>query len=154
MPLLGDWGRVRQTMARVGTLEAALAARGVLAEQAQKVAERAKDKLGTYQEGWAPLAESTQAGRARAGYPADTPLLRTGQMRSDITSAPEDATDLVYAVGIPAAAPSAAYAAAQELGSASGGIPPRPYLGPALAEQEAEIVAALRDAVGAELLGP
>jgi hypothetical protein len=53
-----------------------------------------RDKIGTYQTGWAPLADSTKArksrmlGRSRKrrqtrmGWGPDTPLLDTGQMRN------------------------------------------------------------------------
>lgn len=57
---------------------------------AVKIEETAKAEIGHYQAGvgpfaaWADLAESTEAEKARKGYPADAPLEATGQMRNSI----------------------------------------------------------------------
>lgn len=51
----------------------------------------AKQQIGHYQpqvgpfQDWAPLADSTEAEKARLGYPADAPGLREGDMRDGIT---------------------------------------------------------------------
>jgi len=50
----------------------------------------AKREIGAYQQAvgpfpaWAPLADSTEASKAAKGYPADAPLLATGEMRDNI----------------------------------------------------------------------
>jgi phage gpG-like protein len=51
---------------------------------AQMITEEAKRVLGTYQYDWPQLAESTQADRAQAGFAANEPLLRTGELRDSI----------------------------------------------------------------------
>lgn len=43
-----------------------------------------KSMIGTYQQGWQQLEESTEAHKARMGYPANAPLLATGEMRDSI----------------------------------------------------------------------
>src|ERR1019366_7248311 len=51
---------------------------------AASVEKSAREKIGSYQAesgpfpAWEPLAESTEDEKARLGYPADAPLLRTG----------------------------------------------------------------------------
>lgn len=57
---------------------------------AKLVEQRAKAKLGEYQDaagpfaGWADLADATKADRVNKGYPEDDPLLRTGALRDSI----------------------------------------------------------------------
>ncbi len=60
------------------------------------LAERAKEYIGHYQPGWAPLAESTlegwhgHPGKTELGYaPPDNPLLREGNMRESISGEAE-----------------------------------------------------------------
>jgi hypothetical protein len=54
-------------------------------EHAARIVEtEAKRVIGTYDYGWPPLAPATQADRARKGFSADEPLLRTGEMRDSI----------------------------------------------------------------------
>lgn len=56
----------------------------------EEIQKTAKGEIGFYQTGispfpdWAPLAESTEAEKARLGYEPDAPLLRTGEMRDSI----------------------------------------------------------------------
>jgi hypothetical protein len=51
-------------------------------EEACVILEReCKRVIGTYDYGWAPLADATKADRVAQGYPADEPLLRSGEMR-------------------------------------------------------------------------
>jgi len=58
---------------------------------AVKVEQTAKDEIGHYQAGigpfpaWADLADSTEAHKTRMGYPADAPLLASGEMQQSIT---------------------------------------------------------------------
>ena len=55
-------------------------------EKAAKIIEKeAKDSLGTYQDGWPQLAESTQENRSRAGYSANEPGLMSGAMKESIS---------------------------------------------------------------------
>ena len=123
---LAELGRMD---AQHGTLERTAGQLG------QDVEDNAKARLGHYQTGWAPLTAATQAERAREGYAPDDPLLRSGQMQRDLAHHLEYDTDGVSViVGIPADAPSAAYAPAQELGSLQHGVPPRPFLVPAAQE--------------------
>ena len=57
---------------------------------AEAVEKTAKSEIGTYQNAvgpfpaWADLADSTEAHKAAMGYPADAPLLATGEMRDSI----------------------------------------------------------------------
>ena len=41
----------------------------------------ARAAVGTYRLGWPQLAQSTQDDRVRKGFPANEPLLRTGELR-------------------------------------------------------------------------
>lgn len=58
-----------------------------LEEAARRIAETAKDEVGHYQPSvgpfnkWDDLADSTEADKARKGFPADAPLERTGGFR-------------------------------------------------------------------------
>lgn len=58
---------------------------------AVKIEATAKAEIGHYQSSvgpfpaWADLADSTEAEKARRGYPADAPLEATGGMRESIT---------------------------------------------------------------------
>lgn len=60
-------------------------------DQAARLIEReAKAEIGHYQPevgpfpAWAPLADSTEKQKENAGYPANAPLLATGEMRDSI----------------------------------------------------------------------
>ncbi len=99
----------------------------------------AKGFIGEYQEGWAPLAESTLQGwgpfpgKIALGYaPPDNPLLRTGAMRASIKHAAEAVSDgAVGAIG--SNDPIAGY---QEFGTRT--IPPRPFIGLAMGGSESQ----------------
>ena len=62
----------------------------ILEKIASKVEKDAKELLGSYHPGmgpiagWAPLKEFTMDERSRKGYPANEPLLVTGEMRDSI----------------------------------------------------------------------
>ncbi|MBC5804301.1 MAG: hypothetical protein GIX03_15145 [Candidatus Eremiobacteraeota bacterium] len=98
----------------------------------------AMEMLGTYQgakppfEAWAPLNEQTQEQRVRAGYSADEPLFRTGELRESIEVRVAENT-----VHVGVAGDMATIAAAQEYGTAR--IPPRPFLRPAAKEALPEV---------------
>ncbi len=54
-------------------------------EHGGKAVERtARSKFGAYQEGWAPLATSTQVDRALLGFTSNDPLFRTGALRDAV----------------------------------------------------------------------
>jgi HK97 gp10 family phage protein len=87
----------------------------------------AKAQIGFYQpqvgpfQDWAELADSTEADKARKGYPLDAPLLREGDLRNSIEH---------EVVGREAVIGSKSdIAEYQEFGTAT--IPPRPFIGPA-----------------------
>lgn len=120
-------------------------------ERAARIIEaEAKDEIGTYQgaigpfEPWAPLAEATQADRVRQGFPADEPLLRTGQMRASIGHAVGDREAVVGS--------NDDRAVWQELGTRT--IPPRSFLGGAALRKAPEAARAMGAEVVAALVGP
>jgi hypothetical protein len=97
---------------------------------AQFVENEAKRAIGTYKYGWPQLTPSTQADRVAHGFPANEPLLRTGEMRDSIThcSSPTEAR-------IGSNNPKAIW---HELGTAH--VPPRPFLANALYQNDKVIV--------------
>lgn len=110
---------------------------------------KAQDKLGTYQQGWEELAESTQQDRASRGYSSDEPLLRGGTLRVSID---RDASPIPggHRATVGSNAPQARV---QELGGQAGHayIPPRPYLAPAVVELEDEIQKTVAEYIVKEL---
>jgi hypothetical protein len=100
--------RLEVGLDKIGTLAATLAA----------------SYPGTYQPGWAPLAESTILGKERDGWPVPSPLLRTGEMAGSYRHELEPA-ELAVTVGSPSK-----IALYQEIGTSR--IPPRPVCEPAL----------------------
>lgn len=94
---------------------------------AKIIQEDAKQRIGEYQseEGgfpaWADLADSTEAEKARLGYPIDAPLLRTGELRDSIEKEVERGEAVVGS--------KMDIAEYQEFGTER--IPPRPFIGPA-----------------------
>ena len=103
----------------------------------------AKSYIGNYQEGWAPLAESTllggtspegfrYPGKIELGYaPPDNPLLRTGQMRDSIEQAAASTGGGAMGM-IGSDDPVALW---QEMGTKRG-IPPRPFLALAMMKSQ------------------
>lgn len=133
----------------VGTVRAVAAAEHGLGRAAALIAADAKQRIGEYQSeagpfpAWAQLADSTEASKARMGYPPNAPLLATGDLRNSIQS---------EAAGSEAVAGSkSAIAAFQELGTST--IPPRPFMGPAAFENRDKIAAIIRNAAGMALSG-
>jgi len=108
---------------------------------AAKVIEKdAKDRIGEYQaaagpfNAWDGLADSTMAARELAGYPANEPLLVSGELRDSIE---HEVAGLEAVVGS-----KLEKAAWQEFGTEQGGqrhIPPRPFIGPAAFENKEKI---------------
>ncbi|HBR0975138.1 TPA: hypothetical protein L9K64_001375 [Klebsiella variicola] len=100
---------------------------GVVKHLADETARIAREEIGTYQESvgpfpaWASLAESTEQDKARNGYPLNSPLERTGEMRDSIKS--EEFGDVVFA----GSGDEKLYW--HENGTPK--MPPRPVMGPA-----------------------
>lgn len=101
---------------------------------------RAKEAMGTYTLGWAPLKAETVARKATG----DSPLLETGAMRDSIHSVIHGDTAVVASDD-----PKAPW---HEFGT-SRGIPPRSFLGEPARRYEAEIVQAMAGPSIAVLLG-
>lgn len=124
-----EFGDVATFAAHLLTLNAAIehsTHKGL--EKVAKIIERdAKGQIGHYQpevgpfQDWAPLAESTEAEKARLGYPADAPLLREGKLRDSIQ---HEVAGHEAVIGS-----KSEIAEYQEFGTRT--IPPRPFIGPA-----------------------
>lgn len=127
--------------ARIASMAAAMKENQaeVLDEMATRIQDRAKAKIGHYQDesgpfnAWSQLKKSTQQDRARHGYGADDPLLRTGDLRDSIKKAVYGSFAVVGSDSM--------IAVYQELGTHGVGVgpdgyhvPPRPFLGPAAYE--------------------
>ncbi|MDY7559965.1 hypothetical protein QN366_04815 [Pseudomonas sp. CCC3.2] len=116
---------------------------------AKRIEKTAKDEIGHYQSGigpfaaWAPLADSTETRKAEKGYPADSPLLATGEMRDSITRK----THALEAV-VGSTDPKMVY---HEFGTPK--IPPRPVLGPALLRNKEFIKKTIGHAAVSGLIG-
>ncbi|SIO50139.1 Bacteriophage HK97-gp10, putative tail-component [Bradyrhizobium erythrophlei] len=93
---------------------------------AQMIAAEAKRVLGTYDYKWTQLAAATQADRMQAGFPANEPLLRTGELRDSIGY--KVISDHEAEVGS-----NLEIAVYQELGTVH--IPPRSFLAAAAAHK-------------------
>ena len=115
----------------------------------------AKGEIGHYQEAsgpfpeWADLAESTEAEKARLGYPSDAPLLRTGGLRDSIERETEGFEAIIGSTD-----PVMEY---QEFGTPN--IPPRPVIGPAAFNnqhkiEEIVVAAAVSGLVGTDVIHP
>jgi hypothetical protein len=112
---------------------------------AQMIEAEAKHVLGTYEFDWPQLAASTQAEREAKGYPANEPLLRTGEMRDSIEH-------IIVKPGEEAQiGTNSDIAVYQEFGTTT--IPPRPFIGPSAYYKEKDVARAARDIVGAALAG-
>jgi hypothetical protein len=113
------------------------------------VEKRAKEKIGEYQAQagpfieWAELAEFTKADRIKQGFPEDEPLLRTGAMRDSIEHVVIDSE-----VQVGSDSDIAVY---QELGTSK--IPPRSFLGGAVADELPAIMDIIGDSAVAALIG-
>ncbi len=113
---------------------------------AKAVQDEAKARIGHYQDGWRPLAQSTVAEKRRLGYADeenDNPLLRTGEMRDSIKA---EASERGFVVG--SVDDVMVY---QELGTSR--IPPRPVLAPSLKATAPAIAKALGRAIRKTLTG-
>lgn len=75
-----------QLAAKMAVVEAELklANEGAIAAACEILAEECRSAIGTYRYGWQQLADATMEERSASGYPADEPLLRTGELRASI----------------------------------------------------------------------
>lgn len=119
-------------------------------EKAAKLIEQdAKRQIGHYQDAvgpfqdWAPLADSTEAEKARLGYPIDSPLLRDGHLRDSIE---HEVSGLEAVIGS-----KSDIAEYQEFGTKT--IPPRPFIGPAAFKNKEAIQKILGKAMVEGLIG-
>lgn len=135
---MGGFGGLMSALETLTELGGSTVARDYVEEAASAVVERTRDKLGHDQPGWPPLSQYTQENRVRLGFTPNDPLLMSGQMASDL-SYELDADGRGATIGVPADAPSAKYAAAQEFGYAPNNIPARPFLGPTIREMRGEL---------------
>mgnify|MGYP001077961367 CR=1 FL=1 len=130
------------------TAEAVALHEGLVAA-AVEVEKSAKGEIGTYQAAigpfpaWAPLADSTEDQKARMGYPADSPLLASGEMQESYA---HEVAGLEAVIGT--ADPKALY---HEIGTER--MPPRPVLGPALLHNRERIERLIGEAAVAGILG-
>jgi HK97 gp10 family phage protein len=115
-----------------------------LKKAALLIEREAKSEIGHYQgevgpfPAWAALADSTEAQKARMGYPAGAPLLATGAMRDNIT---HEISGHEAVVGSPDE--KAVY---HEFGTSK--MPPRPVFGPAAFKS----LEKLHNLIGAEVV--
>jgi hypothetical protein len=106
--------------AELGAIDHDLEALGpkIVERACQIVQKKAKSTIGKTHDAWPPLAESTQEDRARKGYAANEPLLRSGELRDSIEYTVSGTEGCVGSDS-----PIAVY---QELGTSR--IPPRSFL--------------------------
>lgn len=119
----------------------------------------AQKLFGTYQEGWPDLAEATQEKRAKAGYPADEPLLVTGALRDAMTVKVEPDGQSVF-IGMEEGVTvttfdgkeidAAKLMAVHEYGTIDGRVPARPVFG-VIEHRIDPYVETARDAIVKEL---
>jgi hypothetical protein len=101
---------------------------------AAAIAAEARRVLGTYDYQWPQLAPSTQAERVRAGYAANEPLLRRGELRDSI------GFTIVKKGELAEIGSNDDVAVWQELGTTH--IPPRSFLAGAAMHLEHDVVKA------------
>lgn len=149
MPMLGNFDELALAL---GLVEARLPEEihRSLSEIGEVVEAIAKGKIGTYQpfesspkgQGfweWMPLTEDTMADRVAQGYPANEPLKRSGELQDRIEHEVEGHEMLTVGSDDP-------IALYQELGTAS--IPPRPFIGPSMAESMDRNLETIADGIG------
>jgi phage gpG-like protein len=116
-------------------LATTLLSESILEAGAQTIEERAKEKIGAYQEAagpfgaWSELADSTKKDRLAQGYTENDPLLRSGSLRDSIEHEVSGDEAIVGSKS-----DTALY---QEVGTDK--IPPRSFLGGAAFEEAKNI---------------
>jgi hypothetical protein len=96
---------------------------------APQIVETAQTKIGVYQDGWPPLASSTQKDRENLGFSPDDPLLRSGDLRNSYNAIVTD-----HHITVGSSDTKAEYV---EIGTAT--IPPRPVTLPSVYENLDEL---------------
>jgi phage gpG-like protein len=116
---------------------------------AERIENTARKKFGHYQPevghfpSWPELADFTKQDRIEKGFSENDPLLRTGELRDSMGHAVQG-----FDAVIGSTSDVAVY---QELGTNK--IPPRPFLGPAVVENEEAIRAIWHDVLLRGFLG-
>lgn len=130
--------RVREEMPETKTV--------ALRRGAETVRDAAKDLIGTETDVWAPLADATVEEKQRLGFTgkvsATDPLLRTGELRASIQVREVTPEHALVATDDP-------IAGFQEFGTTR--IPPRPFIGTAVFQQEHHVVAEMGEVLTAGL---
>lgn len=108
-----------------------------LHEIGEELEKKAKEKFGHYQDGWAQLAPETEEQKARQGFPADAPLLATGDLRESVG---HTVGNMEVAIG--STDEKMIY---HEFGTPT--IPPRPVFGPLLEENKEYVLNTIAKAV-------
>jgi phage gpG-like protein len=109
-------------------------------QAARIVEQEAKRLIGTYdaQPQWPQLTTATQEDRAKHGFAANEPLLRTGELRDSIE---HNSSPTVAHIGS-----NNMKAVWHEIGTRT--VPPRPFLSTALHNKSPVIVRAVRQVIG------
>jgi HK97 gp10 family phage protein len=116
---------------------------------AEQIEHTARAKLGHYQDSvehfpaWPELADSTKADRVAKGFTENDPLLRTGALRDSIGHEVHGNEAVIGS--------KSDIAVYQELGTTK--MPPRPFLGPAVVENEEALRALWHDVLLRGFLG-
>lgn len=118
------------------------AARVGLGAAVKMVETDAKAKIGEGGDGWAPLADSTIADKARRGFATPAPLLRTSELRDSISSSIGGDEGTVGS--------DSQIAIFQELGTRA--IPPRSFLESTAVQDEEKAVETITKALLGGLL--
>jgi len=136
-------------------------------EVAIATVKNAENRLGHYQAGWEELHDATKEDRVARGFPANEPLLRTGQpgyegvpgpgLQGSLSweYVPGDPYEADFIIGVLASSLAGPYAAVQELGSLNlrHPIPARPFLLPAFEEEVRAVPPSLLNSIHAASLG-
>jgi hypothetical protein len=111
-----------------------------LEDQGRAIEGECKRLFGTYQDGWAQLADSTREQHEKQGFAPNDPLFRSGGLQGAVTHKLEghSVSEQVF-IGVPEGVmltepngrevDAATVMAAQEYGTDDGRIPPRPVFG-------------------------
>jgi hypothetical protein len=123
---------------------------------------RMRDKIGTYQPGWASLKDSTRARKARKlrgsrrvrqvrmGWGTDTPLLDEGKMRNSVHSTLK-AQSVEVTADFPMGQHEQDPLIAQFKIAAGNHLPARPVMGPAMIESMPPLIQQFEDLLGSKV---
>jgi len=139
---LASFGELGRALLLVGELE--LEKHHAMEKACTIIEDSAKGAIGTYEFGWQQLAQSTQEQRVALGFSPNDPLLRTGELRDSIGHTVESGN--VGYIGT-----NNKIAPYQEFGTDK--IPPRPFLGGALAAKGQEAADCFGVEISAKLSG-